>query len=564
MKKLALRLLAIGLTLGLLLTGAVAETAAGLDYTVEEKLVKQLQAGSGFEGTLTLEASAAAGRESEAFTTIQPLIFDLRYIYVRADAEQSAENRLTIALLDGEKTTGTAEVSLAAGVLALKSSLFGDGWYTVGRSDSAQTQGTGGALAQTVKAWTGQAALPGLAAFAAGLAGKLDGSQAADWTALTEPYLTKIDVWLEGFRQNALLGKADDGSTTIEYKYDIPASAVKAQLKQMVMDLLADDSLVAALNALLPGDETETYLNPAQQNYYFYTIDELPLNGNLTISRKMSLMGETLALSLSLPLYDSEGGAATLTYERNQGEGDLPETNTVELASGNRRLRLAYQTYETLTGTTVYQGTVLRQPLGAEAFEVDTQGTPESARQKTFSAAFTLTGSKATGTDAEGNDSLTREIQLTLTPDYTPDVSTDAYATPTEAQQAEYATFTPLTFALQTAFTSGQAKNASTAVNCTLTVTGDELPQTVKLTLNGKTKGKWTPEAFDAQTATSLTDMDGAALTALLAQAGIKGGLLLLPSVSLPTVKSTETPAAEATETPTVEATETPTASPSP
>ena len=54
MKNTAMRLLACLLTLNLLFSCAVAETTADLDYTVEEKLVKQLQAGSGFSGTLTL------------------------------------------------------------------------------------------------------------------------------------------------------------------------------------------------------------------------------------------------------------------------------------------------------------------------------------------------------------------------------------------------------------------------------------------------------------------------------------------------------------------------------
>ncbi len=555
MKKRTLRLLAVCLALGMALTGAVAETAAGLDYTVEEKLVKQLQAGSGFTGTLTLEASAVAGRESEATTTIRPLTFDVSYIYVREDAAQNAENRLTVALTDGEKTLGTAELSLSAGMTALKSTLLGDGWFSLGQSGGAQTDG---ALAQAAKSWLGQTALPGFATFAAGLAGSLNGTQAADWTALTEPYLTKIDVWIEGFRQNAVLGKADDGTTTMRFEYDIPASAVKAQLKQMVMDMLANGALIDALTAALPGNETETYLNPAQQNYYFYTIDELPLNGDLHISRTVSLMGETLALSLSLPLYDSRGGAATLTYDRSSGGNDMPETNTLSLESGTRLLRLAYQTYDTLTGATVYQGTVLRQPLGAGAFEVGTEGTAAGEGRKTFSAAFTLTGSKATATDAQGNGSLTRDLQLTLTPDYTPDDAADAYAAPSEAQQAEYVTFSPLTMALETVFTSGQAKNASTAVHCALTVAGDELPQTYKLTFDGKTKGKWTPEPIDAQTATPLAGMDEAALTALLAQAGIKGGLLLLPYVSLPAAEASATPPTDATAAPTVKPTETP------
>jgi len=548
-KKFALRLVAFCLTLGLLCTGAAAETATNLDYTVEEKMVKQLQAGSGFEGTLTLEAEAVAGREGDAVTTIRPMTFNVRYIYVRADETQNtdAESRLTLALVnDEEETLGSAELSLKSGVTALTSTLLGDGWYLFDRDAAAADETAGAAVGD----WLGQTALPGLTTFAAGLLGRLYGPETVDLTDLAEPYLTRIDLWLEGYRQSALLGKTDDGTTTMEIDYDIPASAVKAQLKQMVMDLLADDELTAALAEALPAGDVTAYLDPSLQSYYFYAIDELPLNGDVTISRTVSLTGETLALSLLLPYYDSQSGAATLRYDRSQGEGDQPEENVIELAGRNVLVRAQYQTYDTLTGTTVYQGTVLRRPQSAEG------------DAKAFSAAFTLSSACGETTNGQGQSSMTRDIRLTLEPEYTPDDADDDTAAPTEKQAAEYVTFTPLEITLNTDFTSGQAKNASTAVDLVLTVSGEELAQTFKLTFTGKTKGKWTPDAFNAREATQLSGMDAAALKSLWAQAGVKAGLLLLPYVSLPAAEATETPTVEATETPAVTATETATPEP--
>ena len=45
---------------------AAMPALAATDYTVAEKLVKQLSAGSGFSGTITLEA------DTESFSTIKP------------------------------------------------------------------------------------------------------------------------------------------------------------------------------------------------------------------------------------------------------------------------------------------------------------------------------------------------------------------------------------------------------------------------------------------------------------------------------------------------------------
>lgn len=568
MRTLLRRLLSCLMALGLLFSGAFAETVSDLDYTVEEKLLKQLQAGSGFQGTLTIESTAVEGRESDAWTTIKPLTIDVGYIYVREDTSKNTkpENRLTFSFVDGEKTLGTAELALSEGLLALKSSLLGDGWYTLDENAAtAVMEGDGqadGMIGQEVRDFQAQTALPGLAAFAAGLIGHIGDTDASKWTDLLDPYTTKIDLWLEGYRQDAILGKSDDGTTTMEIDYQIPASAIKAQLKQMVMDLLADSSLLAALSAVVPDEDLKTFLDPQQQNYYFYTIEELPLKGNLELSRTVSLMGETLALSLSLPLYDSKGGEATLSYRRNQGGGDLPEENSIELTSDTKQIRLNYQMYQTMDGTTVYQGTLLRQALGTQAFEVGAE--PAGNGQKTFSAAFTLSTQTTEDAKNPGNNTLKRSFHLTLAPEYTPEDSTDDVIAPTEAQAEEYSVFQPIDIALDSTFTSGQAKNAATSLDATLAISGEEMPQTITLSFSGKSTGKWTPDTVDTQSATSLDGMNQTALNALLAQVAVKGGLMLLPYIGMPAAEATEAP--DATETPmateTVEPTDIPTLAP--
>ncbi|MEG0269239.1 MAG: hypothetical protein RR821_03220 [Clostridia bacterium] len=73
---------------------------AGADYTLASKLLMQLEAGSGFSGTLTLDVSAAEGKQAPALVTKKPLTFNLDYIFVRPSV-QPAENRLYLTLLVG-------------------------------------------------------------------------------------------------------------------------------------------------------------------------------------------------------------------------------------------------------------------------------------------------------------------------------------------------------------------------------------------------------------------------------------------------------------------------------
>ena len=544
MKRTMLGLLAALLSL-MLCVGACAE---GLDYSVAEKLLKQLNVGSGFEGVLTLVSTAVEGRASEAFTTIKPITVNCSYIYAPADAVQKTaeQRRLSLALMDGETAQTNAEIAVIDGVPYLQCDLLGDTWYSL-NSDAVSTGNAIGSIGQSAFS---SLAMPSLAAFASPLLAKLAASSSVKLDDALTNYTTKLDLWIEGYRQNAVLSKLDDGTTTLRVDYDVPPTAVKAQLKQIVYDLLNDAALLTSLSTLMNEDDAALYLNPGLQAYYFYAIDQLALTDHLTISRTISLKGSTLALHMSLPLYDKDGGAITVAYDRTAGDGDLPDENVVSLLSEQLRMRLSYQEYKSLTGVTVYQGSFLREPLGLANYEVGSEVAAE--RSKTISFGFSLKTASTSGKNEDSQDTLTYNVELSLTPDYTPDDNADEYVAATETQAQQYFVFTPLDLKLDATFASGQAKNAATSIVASFTVSGDELPEIATLTLTGKTKGRWSPSSFDRYSAVSLVSMSQETLDALVAQLGVKAGLLLLPSVSLPTRTDAPADAPEATLLPTV------------
>ncbi|NCB07865.1 MAG: hypothetical protein EOM73_06860 [Bacteroidia bacterium] len=235
----------------------------------------------------------------DALTTIQPLTFNVTYLYVRADSatQTDAESRWGLTLMDGEKALGDAEVSLQSGVTSLRSSLLGDSWVAFGGEEEALS--AEGAIGQATESLTSQSIAPGLLSFATGVLAHTHDVDFTKWDSVLETYTTKIDLWIEAYREGAKLGKAEDGTTTMEVNYTIPASAFKAQLKQMVMDMLADQDLLSRLSTLIGTEAAQQYLNPELQSYYFYAIDELPVSKEMTISRTVSLKGDTLALSLT-------------------------------------------------------------------------------------------------------------------------------------------------------------------------------------------------------------------------------------------------------------------------
>ena len=543
--------------------------AEGVDYSLAEKLSKQLEAGSGFTGTLTVSSEAVPGRESDAYTTIKPFTFDCTYLYTREDAatRTAAERRCGLVLKDGENAQATLDVALRGSQVFFQSDLIGADWYSLSREDDTVAGAGQSALNAT--------AMPSLAGFAADLLLNLQGKSTADLQEPLDSYLTKVDLWIEGYRQNAVLGKLDDGTATMEVNYSIPPAAVKAQIKQLVLDLLNDEAVLAGLKALLTDEQAAQLLDARQQNYYFYAVDELPLSGDLSISRTVSLKGDTVALHMSLPLIDQTAGALTLTYDRTAGTGDLPDENVIRLESAKVLVEIAYQKYSSMTGVNVYQGTVVRDPQGADAYVVDSS----EGAAKTFSAAFTLTNREENGVNDEGKNTLSYSVQLSVAPDYTPADREDEAQPPTDAQQAQYVVFQPLDFSLSAVFSSGQAKNASTGVDLTLEISGVELPDKITLAFSGKSTSKWSLSAVNASRAVALSSLTQEQRDQLIAQAGVKAGLLVLPYVGLPqtaaaapqgetvpadTAEPTSTATTEPTSTASTEPTDTPAPSASP
>ena len=274
-----------------------AAHATGVDaenYTVAGKLVKQLWAGSGFSATVSVEIAAREG--TQAMSTLKPIVMDLSYIYVRPTATETAEHRADVVLLDGESAVSAAHAQLKDGALAVQADVISPDWYSFGEApaQSGETAGNGdvlGKLGESLLAQTGMPALASLAAQAAGLIQGADGLE-----DVLESYLTRMDLWIEGYRQNAVLGKLPDGTTTMSVYYDVPPAAIKSQAKQMVLDLLSDQVTLARLQEVAGEEMSQLLLNPNLQSYYFSAIDALPLASNLTIDRTVSLEGDTLEI----------------------------------------------------------------------------------------------------------------------------------------------------------------------------------------------------------------------------------------------------------------------------
>lgn len=491
----------------LLLPAAHASEANGEDYTVAGKLIKQLWAGSGFSATVSVEVAAKEG--TQAMSTLKPIVMDVSYIYVRPTATETAEHRADVVLMDGENALSAAHVQLKDGALAVQADVISPDWYSFGEAPLQEGEAAAGGdllepLGESLLAQTG---IPSLASLAAQAAGLLQGAEGLE--DVLESYLMRMDLWIEGYRQNAVLDKLEDGTTTMSVYYDVPPVAIKSQAKQMVLDLLSDQVTLARLQEAAGEELSQLLLNPSLQSYYFSAIDALPLASNMTIGRTVSLEGDTLELHLSLPLYDAEGGEVTLRYDRTRGEGDLPDDNTISLESDLRAISLTYQEYSSMTGVRVIQGTLTSEPRGTEAFTVE-EGAPADA-QKTLALSFSLKQEESETKDDELRDVYTYDATLNLE---------------SEGEGDAYVAIPATEITLASTFVSKELKSAATDMEATVTLGGDAWDQTYTVTITGRSRQKWEPEELspDRIYVSRMTETD---VTSLLPGAALRFAALM-------------------------------------
>ena len=521
----------------LLLPAAHATEADTEDYTVAGKLIKQLWAGSGFSATISVEVAAKEG--TQAMSTLKPIVMDVSYIYVRPTATETAEHRADVVLMDGESAVSTAHAQLKDGSLAVQADVISPDWYSFGEAPAQEGEEAAGdgLLAQLGESLLAQTGMPALASLAAQAAALLEGVEGLE--DVLESYLVRMDLWIEGYRQNAVLDKLEDGTTTMSVYYDVPPAAIKSQAKQMVLDLLSDQVTLARLQEAAGEEMSQLLLNPSLQSYYFSAIDALPLASNMTIGRTVSLEGDTLELHLSLPLYDAEGGEVTLRYDRTRGEGDLPDDNTISLESGLRAISLTYQEYSSMTGVRVIQGTLTSEPRGAEAFTVE-DGMPADA-QKTLALSFSLKQEESETKDDELRDVYTYNATLNLE---------------SEGEGDAYVAIPATEVTVSSSFVSKELKSAATDMEATVTLGGDGWDQTYTATITGRSRQKWEPEELspDRIYVNRMTETD---VAALLPGAALRFAALMADYLTAAPAASAAPEPSPATETP-APATETP------
>lgn len=428
------------LTLCLTLLGS---TALAVEYTMPEKMRRQIDSGSGLKGAVTL---AVAGG-SEWLDLLLPFTgANLQVRYITTDGQFQAQ---IYALDDQDQQRALTQAYGDAEHLYLRSALL---------PDTVLSMPLGSALMDTILG--GEGSNPTIYSAVQALFSMPSEGWESEWLPALEPYENALELWLTDYAAQPSIHRTENGSSSMTLRYDIPADALKAAIKATMNQALKDHTLMTLLDAVLSPEQQAVYANPDLGYFYDAVIDALPLEGSLTLERTLSTLGDMLSTTLTMPLPDNDRDWSTLTYEFTPRESSLTLTGAFQTVT------LVIRETASMSDRTVWNGALRYLPV---------EGTP-------IAASYSLSKQFSTSTDDDNRTHEQTQWQLRINPDL-------SHLAEDDPTRADYPDFEEISITLNAHYSSKSQYNDPTTLEATFSA---ELPSlTLDAAMTFKTSSPW-------------------------------------------------------------------------
>ncbi len=421
------RILCVMLCLMLVIPAALAETAD----TLPKRFVRQLSGGNGARGYISVKASGVA----EWLDVLMP--FTATDIQVRAIGQKQGD--LSESVTDDDEWQVRFYARDAADQEAGTTWLFGDPEGVYFKSELLPDtllsvpveqvhllyQFFKGEFSELFFAFdpmelTAPAANGNTPAYQgiANILGIDEETWTAQWLPVLEKYFQHLELWLVGYGESSILSE-DAGKLTMSASYTIPADEFKTEAKYIIGQMMYDNELQELLIPHVTMEQRITYLNPQMVYFYDACIDSMALEGDITLSREMSALGEVVSSTISLPM---PGLPEKMTAPVNAAMQKLLALPYGDLLEGVNRLTLQQNGSERLMTVQGEKRTfTMKANETATESGADLTGTmdiipAEGVQEQAVSAAFTLSHGHRIWQDEKYLDHDTRELEFSVQP----------------------------------------------------------------------------------------------------------------------------------------------------
>lgn len=421
------RFLCVLLCLMLAIPAALAETAD----TLPKRFIRQLSGGNGARGYISVTASGVA----EWLNMLMP--FTATDIQVRAIGQKQGD--LSESITDDDEWQIRFYAKDEAGKEVGTSWLFGDPQGVYFKSELLPDtmlklpveqvhllyQLFKGEFSELFFAFDpmelkGTGANGNTAAYQAiaNVLGIAEEEWTADWLPVLEKYFQHLELWLAGYGESSIVSE-NPGKLTMSAAYTVPADEFKTEAKYIIGQMMYDNELQELLIPHVTMEQRITYLNPQMVYFYEACIDSLALEGDITLSREMSALGEVVSTTISLPL---PGLPEKVTGPVNAAMQKLLGLPYDDLLNGASRLTLhqngteRQMTVHCDQRTFTVNAVETAQDNGAALTGTLEIVPVEGSQEQPVSAAFTTSHSHRIWQDEKYLDHDTVEMQLSVKP----------------------------------------------------------------------------------------------------------------------------------------------------
>lgn len=364
------------LVLSLMLVLSAATAFAAVEYSLPEKWQRQVDANNGITGTVTLNVSGTAD-------WVQ-LVAPLSGVPLQVRAIHSDELfQYRIYVEDGEEMAGLTQLYGDGETMYLKSDLLPEVLLSLT---------TGGDVMERLLGSEGTN--PSLYSAILNIVNIPETTWEGKWMPALAAYEDSIELWLESYASAPSVKRTESGATVL-VRYDVPADAVKEQIKLMWEAVLQDGTLLPMLRTKLTEEQQDAYLNPNLLYYYDQVIDSLALSGNVVLEREMTAKGDIVRTDMTFPL--NLAGWQSLRFVQ-QGT-----TTTVALAGSEYSLELEMDETVVTPDSSGYRGKVCV--------------TPALQGQQGVAAEFTLVEIRSSSVDEDTRSHDVNTWTLKVQPD---------------------------------------------------------------------------------------------------------------------------------------------------
>ena len=291
MKRLLKRIAVLSLVVCLAFSAALADIT-GVNYTQLEKLQASFLR-SGFKGQIlfSLSETAPCGLNQETWTAIRSFLSttNVNYSYTPNEESEKGTEHLLSLKQGGNELTQIAFATDESGKFYIRIPLLCDQWLGADQSfdwSAFIADGTSG------DGW------PGVLHLLYAIQNASD-SWKNKALSLYDAYQLQITGWMQ---QYVSVQTQQTGSefTTI-MSYEIPSAAILGEIKQLLVNLMSDSSLLSLLREILSPAESAAYLQPGMLLTFLQMADKISLDGSVVITRKFDKTGTEISNEIHLP-----------------------------------------------------------------------------------------------------------------------------------------------------------------------------------------------------------------------------------------------------------------------